>query len=341
MCKISIIIPVYNTEMYIEKCLNSIINQTYSNLEIICVNNGSTDKSKEILKMYSFRDKRIKVIETVNNGVSDARNIGIHNVSGQYVMFVDSDDWIDVSTCELAIKKIKENESDVLFFNYIKEFESNSVPVNLKCKKDVFVNTDLKKVRRRLIGPIDNELESPLLADIYCTVWAKLYRFDCIKSLKFIDLDKIGTFEDGIFNIEVTENIKSISYLDNYLYHYRKNNLSSTLTKYSIKLVEKYEELFNYMYKICEDKKDVVALNNKICIQLITLILNEIKKKNYKYFKTEFSKIYNYKIFNDALRHYQKNRLPIVWRIIYFFIEKKYIFFLYIIFNILQKLRGK
>lgn len=341
MDKISIIIPVYNTEKYIEKCLNSIVNQTYSNLEIICVNNGSTDKSSKLLNEYLMKDKRIKLIETENNGVSAARNIALNNVTGQYVLFVDSDDWIDYSTCENAIKTIIDNKSDVVFFNYIKEFKYNSVPVNLACKKDCFVNGEIKKIRRRLIGPIDNELENPLLSDIYCTVWAKLYSFDCIKDLKFIDLNKIGTFEDGLFNIEVTKNAKKISYMDKYLYHYRKNNSNSTLTLYSKNLVNQYNFLFDYMFKECEDERDKLALNNKICIQMITLILNEIKLKNYKHFKKNLSKIYNYKIFNDALNRYQKQNLSSMWKIIYFLIEKRYIFCLYITFNILQKLRGK
>ena len=96
---VSIIVPVFNVEKYLEKCLDSLLNQTYKKIEIICINNGSTDKSGEILKQYSKIDDRIVIITQANQGVSVARNEGIKKAKGNYIMFVDSDDWIDKDTC--------------------------------------------------------------------------------------------------------------------------------------------------------------------------------------------------------------------------------------------------
>ena len=95
MAKISIIVPVYNTEKFLEKCLNSLINQTLKDIEIICINDGSTDNSLQILEKFANKDKRIQIINQTNSGPSIARNIGIKKAVGEYIGFVDSDDWVD------------------------------------------------------------------------------------------------------------------------------------------------------------------------------------------------------------------------------------------------------
>ena len=100
MVKISIIVPVYNTEPYLEQCLDSIINQTLEDIEIICVNDGSTDNSLSVLEEYASKDNRIKIINQENEGPGFARNNGLKSVNGEYVLFVDSDDWIELNTCE-------------------------------------------------------------------------------------------------------------------------------------------------------------------------------------------------------------------------------------------------
>ena len=111
---ISIIVPVYNAEKFLTKCLDSIINQTYKNIEIICVDDDSSDKSSKILNEFAEKDKRIKVIHKANEGVSLARNVGLESAKGNYILFVDSDDWIEQSTCEVAINKIIEENADII-----------------------------------------------------------------------------------------------------------------------------------------------------------------------------------------------------------------------------------
>ena len=104
--KISIIVPIYNVESYLKRCLDSLINQTYSNIEIILINDGSTDLSGDISSKYAKIDKRIKLINSSNKGVSCARNKGLELASGDYIMFVDPDDYIELNTCEMLIKNI-------------------------------------------------------------------------------------------------------------------------------------------------------------------------------------------------------------------------------------------
>ena len=115
---ISIIVPVYNVEKYLEQCLESLLNQTYKNIEIIVVNDGSTDQSLDILKKYSFKDNRIKLYSQKNQGISAARNTALEHINGKYVMFVDSDDWIEINTCEIALHEMKKNDSDIVMWAY-------------------------------------------------------------------------------------------------------------------------------------------------------------------------------------------------------------------------------
>lgn len=113
MCKVSVIVPVYNVEAYLENCLESISNQTEKNIEIIVVDDGSPDKSGEIAEKYQLKDSRVKVIHKKNGGLSDARNSGLDVAKGKYICFIDSDDWIEHDYIELLIEGIEKNEADI------------------------------------------------------------------------------------------------------------------------------------------------------------------------------------------------------------------------------------
>lgn len=118
--KISIIAPVYNIERHLRKCLDSLINQTYKNIEIICVNDGSADKSLDILNEYANKDKQIVIVDKKNGGISDARNIGIAKASGEYMIFVDSDDCIDLETCQKSLDTVLKYSVDVVLYSYVR-----------------------------------------------------------------------------------------------------------------------------------------------------------------------------------------------------------------------------
>lgn len=124
---ISIIVPVYNVEKYLNKCIDSIINQTYKNIEIILVDDGSTDNSGKICDEYLLRDSRIKVIHKNNGGLSSARNEGINISSGEYIGFVDSDDWVEPNMYEEMYKKILYSNADIVDCGYWKEYENKSI----------------------------------------------------------------------------------------------------------------------------------------------------------------------------------------------------------------------
>lgn len=121
---ISVIIPVYNAEKYLEQCLNSIKNQTYKNFEVIIVNDGSKDNTDSICKKFAQSDSRFRYFSKENGGVSSARNFGLDNANGHYITFIDGDDWVEHNHLEILIKSITENNSDIAICSY-KEFDNN------------------------------------------------------------------------------------------------------------------------------------------------------------------------------------------------------------------------
>ena len=126
MTKISIIVPVYNVEKYLKECLDSLINQTLEDIEIICINDGSTDNSLAILEEYQKKDSRIKVFSQRNQGVSAARNLGIEKATGEYLTFLDSDDRLELNTCEILYKETIAKNSDFLFFGLVNDKNKKS-----------------------------------------------------------------------------------------------------------------------------------------------------------------------------------------------------------------------
>ena len=132
---VSIIVPVFNVEKYLEECLDSILNQTYENIEVILVDDGSTDSSGKICDEYLKKDSKIKVFHKTNGGLSDARNYGVENSNGEYIIFVDSDDYLSKYTLEFSIKEIKDAAADILVFAIKREKEEKEI---LEYKKNIF-----------------------------------------------------------------------------------------------------------------------------------------------------------------------------------------------------------
>lgn len=218
MPKVSIIIPVYNTEKYLKDCLNSVISQTLRDIEIICIDDGSTDNSLAILKEYSKLDSRIKVVSQNNQGAGIARNKGILKATGEYIMFIDSDDWIDLHTCENAYKKIKANNNDLLMFNILEYDE----------KRKKYYNCDWR------LSPFEDHFDNPniRLCDVKNFI-NSAYTVTQIYSRDFLNTNNIrfsnNKFaEDVIFYIKALLSAKTISILNEYLYFYRIHKESSS-----------------------------------------------------------------------------------------------------------------
>lgn len=241
---ISIIVPAFNAEKYLPQCIDSLVNQTYKDIEIICVNDGSTDHSLEILKQYAEKDERIRIICQENQGLSEARNAGIANARGEWMMFVDSDDWLELDCCEKLLNEADGN--DLVFFSYIREFKNSSAPKYIFDEQPRgFSNKGMEWLYERLIAPNGEELRDPSKLDSLSTAWGKYYRSDFIKEhfLKFVSTKEIGT-EDLLFNVEYFKYAHQARYVATPLYHYRKATLSTLSSRYKEGLEKKWTSLF-------------------------------------------------------------------------------------------------
>ena len=223
--KITVVVPVYNVENYLRKCLDSIIAQTYKNIEIIVVNDGSTDASAEICKEFVEIDHRIIYIEQENAGLSAARNTGLENMSGDYVTFVDSDDWIELDYVETLYKKITQYQADIAVGNYYSFNESEGM-----FYFHILGDSYYEKVYDN-ISIFENLYESQEMKNFaLISALGKLYKARLFEQLRF-DVGKLG--EDGYLNQKIYLLAEKIVYIHKGIYSYRirNNSLSRTWTE--------------------------------------------------------------------------------------------------------------
>jgi glycosyltransferase involved in cell wall biosynthesis len=296
MTKISVIIPVYNVEKYLADCLKSIMNQTLSDIEIICVNDGSTDNSLKILKDYSVRDSRIKIINQTNKGAGAARNRGLEIAKGEYLYFIDSDDFADKKILEKLYKKITKTNSDIcvcknIYWDMDKHKKFNSynlciypaLPLNL-IRGFYYKN----KVINRY-----NSAEK-LFQTCNIPAYTKLYRHDFIKQ-HGIKFQEIPTCNDVFFNFYSLACAESISLLYKKLVVHRIGHLSLTKTrgKNAGYILEAFEELEKRLKEdgIFDDLAGTFYKRAESCFKYE---LEQVEnKQDKKYWEAEFCKFLN------------------------------------------------
>lgn len=320
ICKVSIIIPCYNVEMFISKCLESIVNQTYDKLEIICINDGSTDSTKDIINYIAQKDFRIKVVNQNNSGLSSARNTGIKYSTGEFILFVDSDDWLERNTLEMLVKK---ERADLICFSYNRVFQKIIQPRKLSLTG----NFEAAFIQRRIVGLLDKELSDPSQTDSLVTAWGKLYVTNIIKKnkIQFTDTKIIGT-EDALFNIIFLEFAETVTIIDKPLYNYRKTNFNSLTTTYKPALFEKWTVLYSKIAEIIIEKNDDfhTALQNRICLSIIGLGLNEtFSNSTYADKQTRLKEILSDPLYKKAYSNLKLKYFPLHWKIFFYFAKNK------------------
>lgn len=214
--KVSVVIPVYNVEKYIKQCLDSVINQTLKDIEIICINDGSKDNTLAILKEYAQKDSRIVLIDKENEGLSAARNQGTDIARGEYISYIDSDDWVDINYLEALYNAAKKYNSDVACSSIIRVTGSRRRNKLIYTKEEYTQDVDKK-----------NELTN---VPVYSYVWNKIYRRD--KLLKSGVKFPIGrVYEDIIWSIQAIYYLDGVVTVPAAIYYYRKNPTSVMSSK--------------------------------------------------------------------------------------------------------------
>lgn len=317
---LSIVVPVYNTATYLAGCLESIVNQTYNNIEVIVVDDGSTDGSNEICDRYAEKYDFVFVYHRENQGVSDTRNYGIEHATGKYVMFVDSDDYIASTMCYELVSAIVSSNSDfAICGNY------NVSTVGTKARSLYNGSSEFKNNRFEIeitvatLGLIDEKLKNPEKLDRLTPIWARLYKLEIIRSnnIRFIDLYKLPS-ECLQFNYEYCNCAKSAIYVDKPLYYYRRNTAISVTKPFRDDLIGKWDWWIGYMIDYLNqhhlDIRHWNAFYSRVCCSVIPLGGNALKtKKKVK----EIRKFLNKPIYAEAFMHFDVACMPFHWRLFF------------------------
>lgn len=277
--KISIIVPVYNVEKYLEKCLISIINQSYKNIEIILIDDCSKDHSLEICKNYVLKDERIILIkQQKNSGQVDSYIKGLKMARGESIMFIDSDDWIDLSMTQKLVEKMQNEKADIVVCGCQKVYENKVIyePKNFGIYEDDYFQEEVIKFS---MGAFNT--------DNFIYDFAKFYRCNklikkeiLISNLKYVNT-KIRVFEDNCIILPCLLDAKKITCVKEYLYFYRQRK-GSTMNEFNSSIIETNREVTKTISRIYKDRKIFHNINFEVLICTLFSLDMILKSKNNK-----------------------------------------------------------
>lgn len=278
MCTVSVIVPVYNVKEYLDICIESLIRQTFSDIEILLIDDGSTDGSSEICNRWLSRDNRIRVIHQKNQGVSVARNIGLNNAVGEWISFVDGDDYVSEKMIEVLFEETKQTDRiDLVIGSYYSD-EDNKIIEEHFFKENRVINSDDKEILIKLAVGID---VFGLAGKTNIGVpWSKLYRRKTIDEIRF--QTGLKRMQDMIFNLSFFYLANEIRYIDIPIYYYRINKKSAVrqyskdfecIAKEIIIILEKQLSMYSNI-----EKKEAIIQYKKLSLLVETIKLGYIDK---------------------------------------------------------------
>lgn len=276
---VSIIVPVYKTEKYLQRCVDSLLAQTFTDFELLLIDDGSPDRSGDICDEYAAKDSRVRVFHKENGGVSSARNIGLDKAKGEWIVFVDSDDWVDNIWLEKYCENI-DDDTDIIFQGYVREELNN---------KQIFHYYDASE--KQIMADIISELEQ---RDLFGWTWIKIFNSNVIKINNLRFNQNISMNEDLIFTLEFCLYIeRKIKVLSSTTYHYYNtpNSLFNKLIPYEeakMKMELIYALRVNLSNKFSLDesyrKWIVVSMKNQVVNTLVSLYCGGKKYKQTSYY---------------------------------------------------------
>ncbi len=267
--KVSIIVPIYNGEKYIDNCIKNLQNQTYSNLEFILVDDGSKDGTAKLCDYYAKKDERIKVIHQHNGGLSAARNSGTQEVSGDYLVYVDVDDDIIPTLVEDNVKLAIENDADVVFYN----FWYHNLDTNTRIKnkyQDTFIGNNAEFFKKKLNATIDFE--------IFNAPWNKLYKVEFLRMNKLEFLTEFPIYEDIIFASRMIKVANRIVINPNRYYVYYLRSSGSLLTKFVDGYFDSVTEYYLNAMKYCDLYSENAIQRQRFTNLYIRLVTTNLKQ---------------------------------------------------------------
>ena len=268
---VSIIIPVFRVEPYLDNCIESVVNQSYRNLEIILIDDGSPDRCSVMCDAWASKDNRIKVIHKQNGGLSDARNVGLQSAQGDYVAFIDSDDWVDLRFIEILYKAIVQTKAEISACDIRKVYGEYEGKI-----------TSIDATKVQLSIPRDAIQDILYDRRFRAVVWNKLYKREILNNEKF----EIGRFhEDEFFSFRIFDKAKQLAYVDIPLYNYRQRH-GSIMTSFSLQHLDMLDAYLSRI-KLLEEKYSDLVSKDKLnfciaCVNLYCEILMKNKEEKQK-----------------------------------------------------------
>lgn len=316
---LSIIIPIYNVELYLDRCMKSVLNQTLKDIEIILVDDGSPDNCPVMCDAYAEKDSRIKVIHKPNGGLGLARNSGLELASGKYIAFLDSDDFVDLDFYESLVNSAEAHQADMCIAGFTDEFFTKSVSYPNIYAGQVFQAPDTVDVVLRSMIGADKKGEDDMGMSVWKSVYAKalIDRF----RLKFVS-EREYISEDIIFNICFLGKAKKVCINDSVGYHYCHNENSLT-TRYKKDRFEMYKKLYDYelrllrkfsSYEVLKERAQSIFLANTRVV-----ILQEVQfagTNGYRYAWEQIRQICNDRHIRKVIRSYDYNQMPVKQRLL-------------------------
>lgn len=324
---VSVIVPIYKVEKYLEKCINSIISQTYTNLEIILVDDGSPDNCGKICESFKNKDSRIKVIHKENQGLGMARNSGLEIATGDYVVFVDSDDWIDNNMIELMLLRSINENADIVVCGYKKCNEEKELQkVKTTDKLRIFDNKD--DIIKYAVCPILGQDE---IGENYksrsMSVWINMYSMPLLKnnSLQFVS-ERIYLTEDLFFNLKALLYSNKIVFMPECLYSYRYNPVSLS-NGYRANKVELMQTMYNELYNILEKENLVPFIGKRVERSYIMRLRHALMiflegPISQKEKKEKFKNAFEYPLTKRIISNYPMKKVPVKEKIMVFLMKQ-------------------
>ncbi|MBQ9271128.1 MAG: glycosyltransferase [Alphaproteobacteria bacterium] len=299
---ISVIIPVYNVEQHLEKCLNSVQKQTFSDFEVICVNDGSTDGCAQILEQFAAKDKRFKVITQTNQGLSVARNNGLAVAKAKHIAYVDSDDFVHPQFLEILYKASVDNDADVSGCNFCKIYDDDKLPdLNYAKPKEYLPALNVLMNRKNFI---------------HFNVWNKLYKQELIKDIPFVN----GIyFEDWVYNCCVFAKARNFVWVNEKLYGYRISDNSIMRSSFNHKKLEDYVAGIHSVRKFYKEKYPELwpLVRDTRIARTVKMMMNSTRRTHNRNLLEE-AKIALKKLYNLKLIGYKGLSLPNKIKLFYF-----------------------
>lgn len=292
---VSIIVPVFNAEKYLEKCISSILCQTFKEFELILVDDGSSDGSALICDKYSNNDSRVKVIHKKNGGVSSARNAGIISSKGEYLVFVDADDILAQEFLEEGMRIIADDSIDI----FISGIRMNYYQENVVIKgEDLGVVRDTRYNVNELLEQID--VDFPLMC--ICGPWAKIYKKKIIDNNNILFDESIAFGEDTRFNLNVYKHCNRVFFSEKKLYYYRRINGESLFSKFKTDTYELHRDEYTLLFNLMKEKKCNQLSFKRFNNLYFSMMIGCISEYYRNYRKTNIFDRYNIikKVSNDS-----------------------------------------